>query len=108
MAELVLAVESIHKMNCVHRDLKPDNILLDKDGHIRLTDFGLCKPFDDDFLFSDYNVNQMNQQIEEDKLSVLSTKEKVDSWNSRRKSRALLYSTVGSPGYIAPVSVFIR
>lgn len=102
MAELVLAVESIHKMNCVHRDLKPDNILLDKDGHIRLTDFGLCKPFDDDFLFSDYNVNQMNQQIEEDKLSVLSTKEKVDSWNSRRKSRALLYSTVGSPGYIAP------
>jgi len=43
IAELILAVESVHKMNCIHRDLKPDNILIDKEGHIELSDFGLSK-----------------------------------------------------------------
>jgi serine/threonine kinase 38 len=43
IAETILAIESVHKHNYIHRDLKPDNILLDRDGHIKLTDFGLCK-----------------------------------------------------------------
>lgn len=43
IAETILAIESVHKHNYIHRDLKPDNILLDKDGHVKLTDFGLCK-----------------------------------------------------------------
>ena len=42
-AEMVLAIESVHSMNYIHRDLKPDNILLDREGHLKLTDFGLCK-----------------------------------------------------------------
>lgn len=43
IAETILAIESVHKHDYIHRDLKPDNILLDKGGHIKLTDFGLCK-----------------------------------------------------------------
>ncbi len=43
IAELILAVESLHKMNFIHRDLKPDNILIDNEGHLKLSDFGLCK-----------------------------------------------------------------
>ena len=46
MAESVLAVEAVHKLNYIHRDLKPDNILIDINGHIKLTDFGLCKNYE--------------------------------------------------------------
>lgn len=42
-AELILCLEAVHKLNCIHRDLKPDNILIDKSGHIKLSDFGLSK-----------------------------------------------------------------
>lgn len=45
IAELTLAVESVHRMGFIHRDIKPDNILIDLDGHIKLTDFGLCTGF---------------------------------------------------------------
>nr|GEZ48970.1 serine/threonine-protein kinase tricorner-like [Tanacetum cinerariifolium] len=46
VAEIVLAIESIHKHNYVYRDIKPDNLVLDKFCHLRLLDFGLCKPLD--------------------------------------------------------------
>ncbi|GFQ90531.1 hypothetical protein TNCT_154441 [Trichonephila clavata] len=40
LAELVLAIHSLHSMGYVHRDIKPDNILIDRTGHIKLADFG--------------------------------------------------------------------
>ena len=46
IAELVCAIESVHLRGYIHRDLKPDNILIDKNGHIKLSDFGLCRKKD--------------------------------------------------------------
>ena len=43
-AEVYLAINFLHNENIVHRDIKLENILLDKDGHIKLIDFGLSKP----------------------------------------------------------------
>uniref|UniRef100_A0A8C2KPW9 non-specific serine/threonine protein kinase n=1 Tax=Cyprinus carpio TaxID=7962 RepID=A0A8C2KPW9_CYPCA len=45
-AEVVLALDAIHSMGFVHRDIKPDNMLLDCYGHLKLADFGTCMKMD--------------------------------------------------------------
>jgi len=48
IAEILLAIQYLHKREIIFRDLKPDNIVIDKDGHCKLTDFGLSKEGIDD------------------------------------------------------------
>ncbi|KAG8370819.1 hypothetical protein BUALT_Bualt13G0023100 [Buddleja alternifolia] len=104
IAQTVLATESIHKHNYVHRDIKPDNLLLDRHGHLRLSDFGLCKPLDCSNLQEDFSVggsfNGTSRSDQRTPAPKRTQQEQLEHWQKNR--RMLAYSTVGTPDYIAP------
>lgn len=59
IAEIILALEYLHNEDISHRDLKPDNILLDKDYHVKICDFGEAK------LISKINKEAIQKEFEE-------------------------------------------
>ncbi|KAI5397488.1 uncharacterized protein LOC127091869 [Lathyrus oleraceus] len=105
IGETVLAIESIHKHNYIHRDIKPDNLLLDRSGHMKLSDFGLCKPLDcTNLQEKDLSVGiSRSGALQSDgrpSAPKRSQQEQLQHWQKNR--RMLAYSTVGTPDYIAP------
>ncbi|XP_055298419.1 rho-associated protein kinase 1 [Sitodiplosis mosellana] len=54
--EVVLALDTIHNMGFIHRDVKPDNMLLDRSGHLKLADFGTCMRMGPDGLVRSSNA----------------------------------------------------
>ncbi|KAL1822139.1 uncharacterized protein LOC108214723 [Daucus carota subsp. sativus] len=104
IAESVLAIHSVHQHNYIHRDIKPDNLILDRNGHLKLSDFGLCKPLDNKFssiMLDDEDFStQGTLGDSEGDPTWLMPKEKLEQW--KRNRRALAYSTVGTLDYMAP------
>ncbi|GAA6007480.1 uncharacterized protein JCM10292_002419, partial [Rhodotorula paludigena] len=131
MAECVLAIEAVHQLGFIHRDIKPDNILIDKDGHVKLSDFGLSTGFHKQhdsayyqrLLEGDSQQSQAQQQQQQQQQRngaanggrnsvalnsinlTVSSKDAIATWKANR--RKLAYSTVGTPDYIAP-EIFLQ
>lgn len=90
-AELVLCIEATHQLNYIHRDIKPDNILLDATGHIKLSDFGLC-------IFAELVPHSVMLIRQQDDPELPQPRLVTISQLSNKRA----HSTVGTPDYIAP------
>ncbi|KAL9267251.1 Serine/threonine-protein kinase orb6-like protein [Drosera capensis] len=89
IAQSVLAIESIHKHNYIHRDIKSNNLLLDKNGHMKLSDFALCKPLD----CATLSTIKENEPVDEDTVEPMevdgswrSALEQLQHWQRNRES----------------------
>ncbi|KAJ3237424.1 Serine/threonine-protein kinase [Chytriomyces hyalinus] len=103
IAECVAALEAVHALGFVHRDIKPDNLLIDKDGHIKLSDFGLATGFHKTHETAYYVNGGVENEAGAPPKNIdlsFSRKERIETW--KRNRRFLAYSTVGTPDYIAP------
>ncbi|KAH8922283.1 kinase-like protein [Atractiella rhizophila] len=100
ISEMIMSVAELHKLGYIHRDLKPENFLIDRTGHIKLTDFGLAAG-----ALNPGKIDRLKdklEQMKEEKLVFRSTMERKTMYMSmRQEAPRSADSVVGSPDYMA-------
>jgi serine/threonine protein kinase len=97
VAEIAKAVASVHALGYIHRDLKPDNILLDWNGHIKLIDLGLCKKVE----FAHEIVDGKKRPIPSSAVSARSLKEEEALNDHIAEAQRQLDSGMCLPHFVA-------
>lgn len=93
-AEIALAVHSVHELGFIHTDLKPDNILISPNGHIKLTDFGIASNYNKhDNEYKDLLASAQELMLEQKHMSFIPSKKQT-----HRKRNSI----IGTVDYIAP------
>ncbi|CAJ0596339.1 unnamed protein product [Cylicocyclus nassatus] len=109
IAELTCAIEYVHSLGFIHRDIKPDNILIDQQGHIKLTDFGLCTGLrwthDRRYYGPENDSEPSHMRVDSFSLppEVAAMEQNMKVLNVRHhKKRDQAHSVVGTGNYMAP------
>ncbi|UIZ28385.1 hypothetical protein KXD40_004408 [Peronospora effusa] len=114
IAEIAIALNHLHTKGCVHRDMKPDNILLSSTGHIKLTDFGLSEEAvalsdtdsepDDEAIAHDGGIPYSASFEDASSVSESKCPRRISGSkrNSKKKSVYHTYGRCGTPDYLAP------
>eukprot|EP00158_Paraphelidium_tribonemae_P008899 Partr_v1_DN28720_c3_g1_i2_m62903 putative serine threonine-protein kinase len=98
-AEMFMAVNELHSLGYLHRDLKPENFLIDRTGHLKLTDFGLSKGH-----LTEARIESMKEKLismKDAKIARYTSLERK-SFRKSHENAARAFSLVGSPDYMAP------
>lgn len=97
IAEMILCIEEAHKMNWIHRDVKPDNFLITSSGHLKISDFGLA--FDGHWTHNQTYYNEQRYTLLRDlDLHVQGDAQDCREEKERREHRKTIDLINGRPG----------
>ena len=108
--EIVLALEFLQKKNVIHRDLKPQNILLDDTYHIKLADFGAAKIIDPEEIEKEINDKNLSDSESDDCLKSSDDESidggmddvTIDEETNNVMEKCIVTTQIGSLLYISP------